>query len=160
MRLLKPSDIKYIIIHHSQTADGKTLSWDDIRVYHKFVQRWRDIGYQFGIELIENDYEYLVGRMLLEEGAHCATDGMNTKSIGICVVGNFDLEPPRLIQLNMLTRLVRSLQLLFNIPYSNVLGHREVTDYKTCPGKLFDMNAFRAGLKALEEADASNSRLS
>jgi len=73
---------------------------------------------------------------------------MNIKSIGICVVGNYDLEAPSPEKLALLARLVKSLMDIFNIPVANVKGHRDYNLHKTCPGLKFDLDAFRKTLKA------------
>lgn len=139
-----------IIIHHSLTEDSQTVSWNAIRDYHINVCKWNDIGYHYGIELVGNQYDIFKGRMDDEDGAHCL--GFNADSIGICVVGNFDLLHPCIAQLELLKKLVRSLMTIYGIKHENVLGHREtyalrkVPVEKTCPGSQFDMAAFRASL--------------
>jgi len=161
--------IERIILHHSLTADGKSVSWDDIRRYHMswayegtiitgeeaeelLAQRktvktpWRDVGYHFGIELIDKNYQILSGRMMTEEGAHCPEYQMNKKSLGICFVGNFDeVEPPR-EQWSLGLKFVRSLCEVFDLPKTSVNGHREHAPYKSCPGKKFDLERFRKEL--------------
>lgn len=147
---------KYIILHHSLTADGSTVSWDAIRRYHVQERGWDDVGYHFGIEQIGDRYEILVGRMLTETGAHCKELAMNVVGLGICLVGNFDDAPPSGAQLVVLRKLVKSLQEVFGIQTSHVLGHREIGklsgfdwtagQYKSCPGRQFDLNAFRSRL--------------
>lgn len=136
----------HIILHHSQTADGRTLSWDDIRRYHIVTNGWSDIGYHFGIEKIEDETVTLVGRMQNETGAHCADDRMNHHSLGICLVGNFDNGEPPVTFWNAAQRLVRSLLEVYGIPAANVQGHREHNPGKTCPGKMFDLEKFRSQL--------------
>jgi hypothetical protein len=129
-----------IIIHHSLTEDSKTLSWQAIRRYHKETNGWKDIGYHYGIELVNDEYEILTGRMLNVPGAH--TVGQNHDSIGVCVVGNFDNKIPPKDQWNMAVKLCKALCNLLNIPVSQIFAHRDFAK-KSCPGKMFDMDKFR-----------------
>jgi len=136
----------HIILHHSFTEDSKTVSWGAIKRYHVKELRWTDIGYHFGIELINDDYQILMGRMPGKYGAHCKEFGMNSTSIGICFVGNFDIQRPNSILWEKGLELVRWLTEIYKIPRERVQGHRDYATYKTCPGLLFDMNNFRSDL--------------
>ena len=139
---------KYIVIHHSTTMDGKEFSWGNIRNYHVNVNGWDDIGYHFGIEFIRSSEEILAGRMPDIEGAHCQPKGFNHKSIGVCFVGNFDINQPPIDKVNKGVSLVKWLMRTYSIPVDNVLGHREVAmDGRTCPGIYFDMDNFRRLLR-------------
>ena len=135
----------YVILHHSTTQDGATVSWDAIRRYHVRHQGWRDIGYHFGIETINDHVETLVGRIPGEVGAHCRAQNMNRRSVGVCVVGNFDVGGVSDDKWQVALRLVRWLCRVYKIEPDHVLGHREVAkDGRSCPGERFDMGAFRA----------------
>ncbi len=139
-----------IIIHHSLTEDNGTVSWNAIRNYHIYECGWKNIGYHYGIELVGENYEIFKGRMDNEEGAHCL--GFNQDSIGICLVGNFDVVASTEAQLKLLRTLVRSLMGIYGIKTSDVLGHWETYELrhknieKTCPGIMFKMQDFRCSL--------------
>ena len=139
--------IERIILHHSLTKDNQTVSWNAIRRYHTQELHWADIGYHFGIELVGDHYEVLVGRPMTEEGAHCKEYGMNRKSLGICFVGNFDIQEPPKEQWDLGVKLVKSLMAVLAIPKGSLSGHREYAPYKSCPGKRFDMGQFRREVK-------------
>jgi len=130
-----------IILHHSLTQDSETVSWGAIRKYHINECGWRDIGYHFGIELLRDDYEILIGRFAEEVGAH--TKGENYDSIGICFVGAYDIDPPPDIMWKKGLRLVRFLCYTYNIATDKIFGHRKFAPYKSCPGRAFDLNKFR-----------------
>lgn len=147
---------EYVILHHSATADSGTVSWGAIRRYHVQDHGWKDVGYHAGVELVGDHYEALLGRGWDEEGAHTPEAGMNGRSVGICLVGNFDEAPPLEAQWEKALWLVRWIQRLVGIPAANVIGHREAGlmagkdwtkgEYKTCPGRLFPMAEFRGAL--------------
>lgn len=136
---------EYIIIHHSLTKDSKTLSWPIIRRFHMGnKRRFRDIGYHYGVEKVKDRIEVLVGRLMNETGAHCIPDHMNYKSLGICVVGNFNETPPDVAIWDKTILLVASLAQLLHIPADKIKGHREVDLNRTCPGKYWNMDVFRS----------------
>lgn len=137
---------EYIILHHSLTTDGQTVSWGAIRSYHTNKLGWHDIGYHFGIEQIGKGYEILCGRMMNDIGAHCKQAGMNSRAIGLCFVGNFDNVAPPIEQWELGIRLVKTLMEVLGIPHENVRGHREFADYKSCPGLRFNLELFRSEL--------------
>jgi len=130
----------HIIIHHSLTDDSRSVSWGAIRWYHMHSMGWNDIGYHLGLELVGEYYEILMGRQLDEVGAH--TIGMNDCSVGICVIGNYDLERVPEAAMVKLIHVTRSLQRIFDIPTENVKRHSDYAGYKTCPGKRFQWDEF------------------
>lgn len=131
--------MKKIVIHHSLTKDSETVSWGAIRDFHTKENGWSEIGYHYGIELLRDQTEILIGRMLDQVGAHVR--GHNTGTIGICVVGNFDDAPPPQASWDKAVTLCRWLVRQFGI--SEIVGHRELDPGKSCPGKKFDMTRFR-----------------
>ncbi len=171
----KPS---WIVIHHSFTEDKQVRDWDSIRKYHMSYRHngeiisqieydrlltmgasglekpWSDVGYNFGIERVGETLELLNGRPIGAVGAHAK--GFNDRSVGICLVGNFDKTPPDEERLSFLSGLCRQIQIEFGIPRDQVIGHRETFGKltppqpvaKTCPGTAFNLDAFRARLRA------------
>jgi hypothetical protein len=135
-----------IILHCSATEDGATVSWGAIRRYHVAERGWADIGYHFGIELVDSRFEILMGRIPDVPGAHA--QGHNADSIGICFVGNFDHRPVPPEQWRLGLALTRWLCALHRIPPERVFGHREFQPAKTCPGLMFALDRFRADLSA------------
>ena len=133
---------EYIIIHHSATKDSGTVSWSAIRRYHTAVLGWSAIGYHYGLEIVNNNPEIFVGRMMNEYGAHCRGARMNRRSLGICFVGDFDKEEPPDPIWTMGVRLVRSLMDIFDIGPELIQGHSDYSN-KSCPGQRFDMAQFR-----------------
>lgn len=123
---------EYIIIHHSAGTDHPTLDWQGIRKWHIENNGWSDIGYHFGIEKVNGQYEILVGRMLNEIGSHAS--GHNSNSIGICCIGNYEIDKPDDTLISLLRRLINSLCSVFGIEEENVIGHRD-TKATACPGK-------------------------
>jgi len=143
----------HIIVHHSLTKDSGTVSWQAIRRYHLGLG-WDRVGYHFGVEAVGSGFEVLLGRSLLMRGAHCRELHMNEHGIGVCFVGNYDLNAPGTKLLETADPLIHWLMEVYKIPTENILGHREVGrlagfewtagEYKTCPGRLWNMDDFRA----------------
>jgi N-acetyl-anhydromuramyl-L-alanine amidase AmpD len=152
-----------IVMHHSATEDGRTFDSQAIRQYHIKENGWQEIGYHLLIEKVEDEWYYVLGRPLSMSGAHAGTKTSilyNKIGIGICLVGNYDIVPPEQKALGMLHDIIKKLMGYYNISRENVIGHWEVfirlglartkeeawTKYKTCPGKKFDLDAFRRTL--------------
>jgi N-acetylmuramoyl-L-alanine amidase len=131
-----------IVLHHSTTKDSYTFSWAAMRKYHVEFRRYREIGYHFGIELIGDGYEVVLGRLMNETGAHCQAKRMNHRSLGICFVGNFNLEYPPAEMWALGVRLVRSLiEVIPTISPNAIYGHRHFAQ-TDCPGLKFDFIQF------------------
>jgi len=136
-------NVKEIVLHHSASPDGAVQNWGQIRRYHMDNRGWKNIGYHWGIELVCYDYEIMIGRFENENGAHCP--GHNQTALGICLVGNFDLNavPPR--QWQPALKLVRQLMKNHGLQPSDIYGHGELKA-TACPGRHFDLDKFRGEL--------------
>jgi hypothetical protein len=147
--MLIENNPQWLMIHHSLTWDGKTVSWDAIREWHMGINKdstnpyvlhpMRDIGYNFGVELIGDHYEILFGRPLWMEGGHCPDLDMNRKSLSVCVIGDFTLSAPPKEQLICLVRgVIAPLILYTHWPLTKLIFHREANPTRECPGIAFE----------------------
>jgi hypothetical protein len=134
----------HIMLHHSLTRDGSSASWGEIRRHHVETLGWRAIGYHYGIELVGDYYEVLLGRSELERAAACRQSRMNLLALHVCCVGNFDLEPPSRAMLEPLVELVIVPAMVeYGIPAEHIVGHRDFNTEKSCPGTQFDLEVVR-----------------
>lgn len=105
---------KVIILHHSASPSSTKVG--DIDRWHKarwpgFVsRRGYHVGYHY---VVEADGMVTQTRDHDEEGAHCI--GQNKRSIGICVVGNFNSGYPTREQLRAVDRLIGDLTQEFGV---------------------------------------------
>jgi N-acetylmuramoyl-L-alanine amidase len=134
----------HIMIHHSLTKDGQTVSWGAIRRYHVEHHGWIEIGYHYGVELVGEQYEALLGRSELDPAAACPQQQLNSRALHVCCVGNFDEAPPPAPMLETLVRLVILPAMAeYGLPVERIIGHRDIHTSKTCPGAQFDLEVVR-----------------
>lgn len=138
------NDPQYIILHCSASPDRGVKDWTGIRRYHMEDLGWRDVGYHFGVERIDSEYVIVRGRKPWSAGAHCKHNGMNAKSLGVCMVGHFDEQtvPPE--QWDKTAQLCADLCEEYSIPIENIHPHNMYNPGKSCPGKMVNMDEFRA----------------
>ena len=132
-----------LIVHHAalEFADGPRT----IQRLHVLRNRFADVAYHFFIDGLGQLYE---GRPLAVRGAH--TGGYNTGTVGVCLLGNFELAPPIQAQLDTLQALAQALRESHTI--THLAGHRDFQpDSTVCPGDnllpLLPMVAETAGLR-------------
>lgn len=138
---LRPNKPQALIVHHSAGNIHDTV--DNIRDFHIHKRNYVDIGYHKvilnpdGIETnFKNETELIKqGRPDQHEGAHCPKQGMNTKSIGICLIGNFEIAKPDFLQLEALKECLRILIKRHNISVEKIYGHKDLDKTNLCPGK-------------------------
>src|SRR3990167_10278025 len=128
--------ISHLTLHHSGiiTEHNQFLA---INSYHKrkgFPKS--ELGFHVGYHyVLDRDRQIHQARNDWERGAHTVANGAdwNAIAIGICIAGDFTHEEPQDWQIILLAKLVRRLQLLYNIPNENILLHRELKA-TSCPG--------------------------
>ena len=122
--------INEIIIHCTDTEEGRDYTVDDVRRWHK-ERGWSDIGYHY---LVYRNGTVAVGRDVDLIGAHCS--GHNSYSIGVCYVGGRgkdgkcrDTRTPQ--QRGALVNLIIELRMFY--PQAVIVGHSFWDHRKQCP---------------------------
>ncbi len=135
---------KWIVIHHSASPSGSAAVFD-----REHRQRgWDELGYHFviGNGTDSGNGQVEVGPRWPKQkwGAHAKTadNRFNDFGIGICLVGNFDIERPTQQQLRSLAKLTAYLMRTYHIAPDHVLGHGD-TKPTHCPGRNVSVAAIR-----------------
>lgn len=130
-RLAQEASVNWrrILIHHSATGPGVTAA--QIREFHVKQRGWQDIGYHGVILGAPHGFEFAPGRSLAIAGAHCP--GQNSIALGLCLVGNFTLNPPPSEQLNATALKCADWCLEFGIEVDEIHAHRQHRATE-CPG--------------------------
>ncbi len=144
---------KYIVLHHTATEWGDVAMIDREHRSRTDAQGnpWLGIGYHFvignGRGMADGRTEPTFRWTEQLHGAHAGSRPHNDSGIGICLVGNFENEPPTPLQMAAVKRLVRDLSHRYGIGTENVLRHGDVkaTD---CPGHQFPFDEVVAVLHA------------
>jgi hypothetical protein len=140
-----PRPWRWIIIHHSATTTGGAAKFD---LEHK-AKGWDELGYDF---VIGNGTDTRMGQVEVgprwikqKIGAHAKTpdNRYNEYGIGICLVGNYDIDHPNPKQIEALDKLVAYLMVTYHIAPDHILGHG-MTKATDCPGKFVSIPAIRA----------------
>ncbi len=124
----------WLIIHHGGGSDAQPLA-DTSHHTAKMMEEWHlakgwdGLGYQY---VIHKNGDAWKGRPEHRNGAHTVTH--NTKSIGICLAGNFDATLPTKAQIDSLTQLLKDMMKKYNIPKERIVPHRTFAN-KTCYGR-------------------------
>lgn len=149
----------HLIVHHTAGTNQST-NWSavvrSIWNQHVNINGWSDIGYHY---LIDPDGVIYQGRTDEQVGAHfCAT---NSSTLGICVMGNFDLlepaEPALYSLLNLVAgksceKMIHPVGQSFHPPsglaLNHISGHRDGCATQ-CPGAF--LYPLLPGLRRLTE---------
>lgn len=136
---------QWIVIHHSATDTGSARAFDS---QHR-QKGWDELGYHFVVGNGSGSRDGLVevgSRWPVQKwGAHAKTpdNRFNEQGIGICLVGNFDLQRPTARQVESVSRLVAFLMDRYNIPPQRVIGHRDTGKATDCPGANLNVAEIR-----------------
>ena len=140
-----PGDIELIAIHHEGDPNPETEAtpWD--------LARWHVDGLdRAGIcyhSVVTSDGLRWKTNLDSTIAQHVGSTH-NPKAIGICGTGNFSEQPPTMEQ--MLGLVLEALRYCRAYPKAEVVGHNEL-GRTSCPGSLFDMDAFRQAITMIRE---------
>jgi hypothetical protein len=134
----------WIVVHHSATTTGGAAAFDKM---HR-AKGWDELGYDFvignGTDTANGQIE--VGPRWTKQkiGAHAKSSDnrFNEYGIGICLVGNFEVEKPTAKQLASLEKLIAYMMVTYHIAPDHILRHKD-TKETACPGKYLDINLIR-----------------
>lgn len=148
-----------VTVHHSAEYAGllrgrgaaeTAHALQGIQRYHMQDKGYGDIAYHF---LIDPSGRVFEGRTLQWQGAH-AGGSNNIGNIGVCLLGDFELEAPTGAALASLQSLLADLRGRFRIAANRVVGHGELKT-TACPGRHlrswllgYRSSAGRSGLAA------------
>lgn len=129
---------KEIILHHSASLVD---NFNSIQSYHITDPSHlrENVGYHW---VIERGGALKQGRPENYHGAHVKEDGVNSRSIGICLCGDIDKKLPDDGQIATLKNLLYRISKQYNISPDNVYPHRHYAlnasgkPYKSCFGNL------------------------
>ncbi len=127
--LSKRTKTDYIILHHSASSNA---SVEAIHNYHINGRGWTGIGYNF---YVRKDGSIYRGRPEDTIGAH--TEGYNSRSIGICAEGNFEVETMPDVQKRVIIELLRELGKRYT--NAQIKRHKDFAA-TACPGKNYPLN--------------------
>lgn len=124
-----------IVVHHTGMRD-MDMTVAEIHDLHVNRNKWSGIGYHF---LIHKDGYIERGRPENAQGAHALSN--NEFTVGICVIGNYDIGVPTKEQIISAEQLMAALcdKYKFEPSDTTIFGHRDLCP-TTCPGKsLYSM---------------------
>jgi hypothetical protein len=134
------NDINTIVLHCSDTPNGRAHSVEDIDLWHgqrnPSFKRNLSIDPHHNPELKHIGYHYVItldgriysGRPLTETGAHVS--GHNANTVGVCLIGRDQFTLEQFEAINKVTSLIESM----TNKTLKIKGHNEYSKSKTCPG--------------------------
>ena len=128
--MLIAKDIKFLVVHCSDTEDSRNLTAIDLHNMHLSFG-WDGVGYH---KIINRSGKIENGRPEYWTGAH--VKGKNNISLGVCLIGRHKFTVKQFISLERVLRRWKSLY-----PKAKIVGHRDTGNTsKTCPN--FEVKAW------------------
>ena len=134
---------RYIVVHNSGTRQGNAKIFD---YYHRHTRGMPNgLAYHFviGNGTSSGDGEIEIGNRWTQQldGGHVHSDYLNSISLGICLVGDFNRDTPTKAQLAALDELIRYLRIRvgkYDGRVAIVKAHKDINPVPTdCPGERF-----------------------
>ncbi len=141
---IKRGQWKHIVVHHSATPVGTVAGLDR---HHREVRHMENgLAYHFVIGNGRGmpDGEIVAAPRWTKQlaGGHLKSEQLNKISLGICLVGNFEEQPPSSRQLRTLASLINYLTSRCQLTKAAVKTHKQINTVSTrCPGKRFPVKA-------------------
>lgn len=133
--------IQEVVLHHTWSPTAAQYqgpaTWEGIRDYHVGQRGWSDIGYHYGVGPDGSIWRL---RPVTRAGAHVLN--RNRHTVGVVLLGNYDVEDPVKHGLGVVAQVVRVVCERFKLKAGQIRFHREFQD-KTCPGKRIELADFR-----------------
>ena len=144
-----PGKWKRIILHHSATPIDDAVNMHKVHLARGMKN---GLAYHFvisnGSRKARDGEIYLSNRWKGQlDGGHVKKHSANQTSIGICLIGNFEIRPPTSKQLTALEGLCEYLMKRCNIRVNDVTTHTLFHPKHTvCPGKHFSLSGLHRRL--------------
>ena len=121
--MLFSKDIKFLVVHCSDTPDEEKLEAIDIHKMHLNFS-WDGIGYH---KVIQRSGKIENGRPEYWIGAH--VKGYNKISLGVCLIGRNNFTQYQFLSLE---KILKKWKITY--PNAKIIGHRDIGNTKkTCP---------------------------
>lgn len=115
-------DVKYLVVHCSDSPDDVDIDAEEIHRWHK-QRGWDGIGYH-AVILRNGTIEQ--GRPNYWIGSHVR--GHNSESLGVCLVGKRKFSDAQMTSLRFLMNAWQT-----TYKDSEIIGHCDLDSKKTCP---------------------------
>jgi N-acetyl-anhydromuramyl-L-alanine amidase AmpD len=144
---------RYVVLHHSAAASG---NYDQIDHEHRKILGYDGCGYHFiignGTGSGDGVIEVAQRWNNQKQGVHCRnarSHDVDEYGIGICLVGDFEQQPPTPRQIAATQALIAYLAQRYRIQPASIATHAHLAANPTiCPGKFFPSESILSAARA------------